>query len=81
MMASAWFRKLVNAHQSSEVRRQKYAVVKAHGYSRSHADKWRDWRWSKLARLFGYASIEDLFLTVGLNGSACDDGYLGQEDD
>ena len=40
--------KFVNLCQTPEERRDKYAFVRSFGLSRDHADKLRDWHWTKI---------------------------------
>lgn len=46
------YNKFVNLWQSAEERQQKYWLVKALGCNTSWAKKMRDWRLSKIERLF-----------------------------
>ena len=57
---SGWSKRLVNLRQSSEERRAKYRLVRALGASRSWAVRYRDWRWNKIARRFGYRDFKQM---------------------
>ena len=50
----------VNAGQSLEERRLKYAVVRSLGESRSTANRLRDWRKSTIARRFSFPDWNSL---------------------
>lgn len=49
---SAWYDQLVNAHQTSEERRSKYWLLRSIGVSPGQARYKRDWRLSKLERVY-----------------------------
>lgn len=66
-MSSNWFKHLVNAHQAPQDRRAKYAVARAHDLNRNQSTRLKDWRWSKIARILGYASVEDIFAIFDLD--------------
>ena len=51
-------RALVNLRQTNEERRLKYHLARTLGANVSWAQRYRDWRWNKIARRFGYASFE-----------------------
>jgi len=57
---SSWSKQLVNLRQSSEERRVKYRLVCALGTSPSWARRYRDWRWDKIARRFGYRDFKEM---------------------
>ena len=57
---SSWSKHLVNFRQSNEERRAKYQLARAFGTSVSWAKRYRDWRWNKIARRFGYRDFEQM---------------------
>lgn len=54
----------INASQSSEERRLKYAIARYLGKSRSWAVVLRDWRNTNFAKFFGYSSWENLIKSM-----------------
>lgn len=55
---TSYFKQLVNEHQTPEERRAKYYLCVRLGDSWQLAQKRRDWRWNKIARVHGYDSFE-----------------------
>uniref|UniRef100_A0A6H2A5C4 Uncharacterized protein n=1 Tax=viral metagenome TaxID=1070528 RepID=A0A6H2A5C4_9ZZZZ len=53
-------RYLVNLRQTNEERRLKYALVRAMGANVAWANVYRDWRWNKIARRYGYRDINHM---------------------
>ncbi|MAF42977.1 MAG: hypothetical protein CMI54_02235 [Parcubacteria group bacterium] len=48
----------VNAAQSAAERRFKYKLVRGLGINNSHAERMRDWRYSSIARRFGFQTFD-----------------------
>ena len=57
----------VNAGQSLEERRFKYAIVRSFGKSRSEANRLRDWRSNNFAKHYGYSNWENLLKFIKEN--------------
>lgn len=62
---SEWARHLINLRQGKEERKAKYYLARRLGASWSHAQKYRDWRWNKIARRFGYRDFNHLKEVLG----------------
>lgn len=54
----------INAIQSQEKRRFKYAIARYLGKSRKWANTLRDWRDNNFAKYFGYNSWQDLMNVI-----------------
>ena len=54
----------INAGQSLEERRLKYAIARSLGKSRQYASVLRDWRITNFAKFFGYSSWNELIKFV-----------------
>jgi len=52
-----WIKNLVNYYQTSDERRAKYRICRSLGCSSYNAGRYRDWRWNKIARRFGYPNM------------------------
>jgi len=68
--SSGWKKNLVNLHQTSQERSEKYWLVRSLGANASHSRRMRDWRLSKIERRFnlrseadGHTAIQSNFLT------------------
>lgn len=63
-----WKRHLVNLWQSSEERRQKYWLCRSLGANQAQATRMRDWRLSKIERLYNLnpvtLTVEDVTYTT-----------------
>lgn len=54
----------VNAGQSQDKRRLKYAIVRSFGRSSLEASKYRDWRDNCFAKWFGYRDWQSLIKII-----------------
>lgn len=60
-----YFKHLVNAHQTRDERRMKYCLCIYLGDSWQIAQRRRDWRWNKIARVHGYSDFDNLLKFFG----------------
>ena len=54
----------INAGQTKEERRLKYAIVRSLGKSPSEASRLKDWRKTNVAKRFGYSSWKNLIEAI-----------------
>ena len=65
MEETHWRKSLINLHQSPAERRAKYRLCRCLGAPVACAMQRRDWRWNKIARVFGYTDFRHLEEALG----------------